>query len=505
MTAPKLKLTEDEAEQEVLFRARVRALALAKNGGATHAGGTFRNSTQLAVPGFRSFISRVMPEFHCCAMHDLMIEKLEAVDRSEIRRLLFNLPPRHGKSLVASTMFPAWYLGRHAQRQIIVTSYNAEFAQQTISRNTQAVLRTDTWPYPHVQIDRGARSLRAWRTTTGGFYVAAGIGGPLTGRGAHLAVLDDVVKNREEADSELIREKHWAWYISTLRTRLMPGAAIVMCATRWHDDDLPGRLLEAMDRGGEPWEVVRLPAVAEENDPLGRVVGEALCPHRYPLEELDAIRTSDPEEGGERNWAALYQQRPVPAEGNTFKLDWMGCRYDEAPDELAKQCYRVASLDGSFKEGVANDPSAIQVWGHKAQRFHALFAWKGRVEYPDLMKRLKEICAAWNVNMVLIEDAASGQVVIQQLKREGKLRVMKVPARGTKQARVESATPLWEMGKVWLPRQAPWLPDFIDEHLRFPAGKHDDHVDASTHALRFLSRGYGNMDRSRRLTVAVRG
>ena len=402
-------------------------------------------------------------------------------------------------TLMASILFPIWFAARHAKKQIIVTSNSAEFAQKEISQVAQTFTHAPGWPFPDVRIDRKTRSIKNWRMTNNTVYRAIGLDGQITGRGSDLLVIDDVLKSRADAESIVIRERQWSVYTSALHARGELGNRIVFCNTRFHDDDLAGRLLNAMEHGGDQWTVLRLPAEAEEDDLMGRAVGDVICPHRWPKDALYLKRYVDPEESGERNWATLYQQRPVPAEGNMFKYEWFSQTYDSEPLGL----FRFISVDGAYKEGIDTDFSVVQVWGIKKQEMYILHQWRGRVEFPELLKQVERVSTLYNTNTILIEDSASGQSAIQVLRRIPKYRIVKVNARGSKVSRAEATTNFWETGKVWVPRAAPWLSQFIDEHLRFPAGKHDDAVDASSQAIRWGTKGYAHVDRYRSLRVTT--
>jgi hypothetical protein len=222
------------------------------------------------------FTEYTFQQYEAAEHHRLIAEKLEAVERGEIDRLMIFMPPRHGKSELASKRFPAWYLGRNPDRQIIAASYNSDLAGD-FGRNVRNIVRERRFRnvFPEVELAADSQAANRWNTNKGGSYVAAGVGTAVTGRGAHLLLIDDPVKDREEADSETTREKVYSWYTSTAYTRLMPGGAVVVIQTRWHEDDLAGRLLEAEAKGGDKWDKLILPAVMSN--------GEALWPDRYPV------------------------------------------------------------------------------------------------------------------------------------------------------------------------------------------------------------------------------
>jgi len=315
--------------------------------------------------------------------------------------------------------------------------------------------------------------MRRFNLTAGGCYYAVGRGGPITGRGAHLLIIDDPIKDREEAQSETLRRNLHEWYSSVAYTRLQPGAAIVLVQTRWHEDDLAGWLLR--EHAEEDWEVVSFPAIAERNESFRRE-GEALWPDKFPLPLLEQIRQAV----GSSIWAALYQQRPAAAEGAMFKRDWWQ-RYSVAPQSSRV----IQSWDTAFKSGRENDYSVCTTWAQASSGYFLLSLWRGRVEFPELKKRLVDLATEWNANAILVEDAASGQSLIQEL-RTTAVPILPIKADSDKLSRAAAVTPLLEAGKVFLPESAPWLNDYLDELAAFPTGAHDDSVDSTTQALNYL-------------------
>lgn len=240
----------------------------------------------------------------------MIAETLEAVERGEIDRLMVTMPPRHGKSEEVTIRFPAWVLGRNAKAQVITASYNSDLATD-FGRKVRNVVNSPR--YSNIFDTRLAVDSKAanrWNTNEGGAYVAAGVGTAVTGRGADYLIIDDPLKDRAEAESELKRNTVWDWYTSTAYTRLMPKGRVIVVQTRWHEDDLAGRLLEAVEKGGDKWVCLNLPAIDGE--------GKALWPERYPVEALERIKAAI----GPRDWAALYQQQPSPDDGDFFKRDW---------------------------------------------------------------------------------------------------------------------------------------------------------------------------------------
>ena len=308
--------------------------------------------------------------------------------------------------------------------------------------------------------------------------MAAGVGGPITGRGAHVAIIDDPVKNSEDASSKTMRDKTYDWYRSTLRTRLAPGGAIVLVMTRWHEDDLAGRLLAEND---EQWEVISLAALAEAGDPLGRECGVPLWPNRFPQHELKQIQL----DLGSQLWNALYQQRPAPMEGDMLKRYWW--KYYDAPPAAFDEV--VQSWDMTFKDAATSDFVVGQVWGRVGADKYLLDQVRDRLDFPATVQAVRRLTTKWpQASAVLIEDTANGPAVIATLRREI-AGIIPVNPMGGKEARAAAVSPQIEAGNVYLPSpiRVGWVQDFVEECAAFPNGANDDQVDAMTQALARLS------------------
>jgi len=430
---------------------------------------------KLAQRDLACYAMALSPNFELAAHHRLIVDKLEAVERGDIPRLMISMPPRHGKSLLASQIFPAYYLGRHPDRQIICASYGQELADD-FGRKVRNMVSDPIHRaiFPEFRLADDSASMRRFGTTAGGSYFAVGRDGAITGRGADIFLIDDPLKNFEEARSELIRGGLHQWYSTVARTRLQPGGGIVLISTRWHEDDLAGRLLR--EASGGDWDVLSLPAIAEVDESFRRA-GEALWPEKFPLEVLEQIRR----EVGGATWASLYQQRPAAAEGTVFNRGWWGF-YRELP-----ACKRtVQSWDTAFKTGSENDYSVCTTWGVSGNGYYLLSLWRGRVDFPELKRLVGSLGKEWKPNAILVEDKASGQSLIQELQYQSPLPIIPISVDRDKMARAQSITPLIEAGKVFLPESAPWLDLHLDELAAFPTGAHDDAVDSTTQALNYL-------------------
>ena len=288
-----------------------------------------RELARRSLDDFARLMLRLEPAPH----HRYVNARLEAVAGGAIKRLMLFEPPGHAKSTYASWLLPAWQFGHRPRHSVVFATHTGDFATRW-GRRVRNLFTAPDWPFD-ATLAADSKAAHQWETAAGGEYFAVGVGGAVTGRRADLAIVDDPLKGREEADSALARDRLWEWYRADLHSRLKPGAAIVLIQTRWHELDLAGRILPddyAGESGtiegadGETWEVVALPALAEAGDPLGRGPGEALWPAAFPAATLAAERTVQ----GERNWAALYQQRPSPAEGGFMRRDWLRW-YDTPP------------------------------------------------------------------------------------------------------------------------------------------------------------------------------
>lgn len=433
--------------------------------------------------GLLAFTRRMFPSYRPAPHHRVIADHLEAVERGEIDRLIVTMPPRHGKSTLASEHFPAWYLGRNPDKRVIGCAHTAGLAYR-FSRLARNKMTTARWPFNVAPADDLA-AVQTWDLAGHrGGYVAAGVGGAIAGYGADLVLVDDPVKNAEQADSAVYRERAWEWWTTDVVTRMEPGAAAVAIGTRWHEDDLIGRLIES-----GRWTVLHLPALDD--------AGDALWPEHYPADVLGKIKG----EVGSRTWEALYQGRPSPAEGGTFKRGWWQ-RYRELPPLKRVEQF----VDSAFKDGVANDFSVVATWGTDGLgSAYLIDVWRKRVQYPDLMhavhaahQKHQERATTVPIN---VEDKASGQSAIQTLRRPlpqlngttlPALPVIPYPIKAgeSKQGRAEAVSPLVESGRVFIPGSAPWLDDWVAEHDGFPYGKHDDQVDTTSMALsRLLRRG----------------
>jgi len=393
----------------------------------------------------------------------------------EISRLIIQMPPRHGKSMLTSIYFPAWYLGTFPERSVILASYEHDLAAKW-GEKARGVLREWGERLWGVRVRRDRGSADHWEIgKSGGEMICTGVGGPLTGHGADALLVDDPVKNAEEAASLTMRDKTWDWFRSTALTRLHSGGAAVLIMTRWHEDDLVGRVLANQAELGEQWTVLSFPAIAEADDPLGREPGEPLWPERFPSHVLEERRR----DLGAYFWQALYQQRPAPPEGALFRRsDWR--YYEQVPGETTDW---VMSVDSSFKDTDDSSYVVIQVWARNGANVYLIDQWRDRADFNVTCEAVRAMADKHpRALRKLIEDKANGPAIISTLGRQMP-GIVAVNPQGGKVPRAQSILPLVEAHNVYLPKHEPWAEDFVNECASFPKGLHDDQVDAMTQAL----------------------
>jgi predicted phage terminase large subunit-like protein len=427
-----------------------------------------------ATKSLEAFCGRMDDQFVAYRHTKAVIDVLEALEAREIDRAMIFMAPRHGKSYLCSERYPAYHLGRNPRSKVMIVAYGASLAEG-FSRKARDLVASPQWPFTETRVSSDHSGVASWSTTRGGEVFAAGFGGSLSGKGSSLLVVDDPIKNPEEANSQLHRDKTWDFYGGAVRTRLERNASQLVMLTRWHEDDLAGRILSSGE--AKRWHVLTLPALAIENDALGRAPGEKLWPEgpELPRPSDGVIST--------RQFAALYQQSPTPAEGDLFKRAWFDRRYSSLPTMKRAAIY----IDGAWKEGVQHDRSAIALWGTDGKDYYVIDVWSGRVEYPDLKQKVKDYYSRWRnaapTMHVCVEDAASGTGLVQELKRDTSIPIVGVTVDKSKYTRAESVTPTFESGKVFLPQDASWLDEWIEEHVGFPGSKHDDMVDTTSGAI----------------------
>lgn len=425
---------------------------------------------------------------------DLIANRLEDVIEGRTRRLIINIPPRYGKSLIASVALPSFILGRDSRAEIVSVSYSQDLADKMAS-DTRRLMNSDWYQsvFP-TRLNSPRSRLSELRTVAGGTRLATSVGGMLTGRGGNIIIIDDPLKPSEAA-SETERQSVNRWFDSTATTRAndKERGAIVVIMQRLHEDDLVGHLLEQGH-----WELLSLPAIAETDERheirsfrgteiVVRHEGEPLHSDRESLARLLESKAVM----GSYDFAAQMQQRPSPAGGGIVKAEWFP-RYDLAAKPTTIKI--VQSWDCASKIKEANDYSVCTTWGVTPdKRVVLLDVFRARLEYPDLKRTVVDLARRWRAGNVLIEDTSAGTQLIQELKREGLHQIIAVRAEGTKEMRMRAQTAIIEQGRVWLPRDAPWVVDYLHELSMFPNGKYADQVDSTSQALKFIGEPPPNM------------
>ncbi|EKF5404455.1 phage terminase large subunit [Listeria monocytogenes] len=464
---------------------------------------------ELAKRSYRDYVTYShFGDYQLFEHTELICEKLQHIIDGEQKYYIFELPPRHSKSMTITETFPSYFLMKNPKKRVITTSYSDALAKQFGRKNRDKIKMAGDQLFD-IHINPANSGVTDWSIDQygGGMYSTSMLGGA-TGRGADLLIIDDPIKNREEAESKTIRDKIYQEWESTFFTRLHKGHSVIVIMTRWHEDDLIGRLLKANTL---PWERIRLPALAEENDLLGRELGKALCPELgYNEEWAETTKLTV----GSRTWASLYQQRPRPAEGAIFKESWLKFY---VPSEEFRKKYElgedvavmprlfdksVQSWDMAFKDTKTSDFVAGHVWNRKKGEFYFIDRIHDRMGLPETLNAVRRLTTKHPKAIAkYIEEKANGPAVMQTLKGEIS-GMIGVEPEGGKETRAYAITPLFEAGNVYLPHPiyCPWINDVIEELLAFPNGEHDDDVDAMTQALVKLMVGKQSlMDRYKNL------
>ncbi len=424
-----------------------------------------KRARKAAQSSLIDFAQYTFPQYAPAEHHRLIAEKLEAIERGEIQRLMIFMPPRHGKSELATKRFPAWFLGRNPDRQVIQASYNSDLAKD-FGRQVRNIFQERRFQnvFQGVELAQDSKAADRWNTSKNGAYVAAGVGTAVTGRGADILIIDDPLKDREEAESETRRETVWNWYTSTAYTRLQGMRAEILVQTRWHEDDLAGRLLEAEAKGGKKWDKLILPALMSD--------GGALWPERFPVNVLQEIKQTI----GPRDWSALYQQEPAPDDGTFFLKAWFK-RHEKPPE----RCHVYMTSDYAVTEG-DGDYTEHAIWGIDGTgRIYQLDWWHGQTASDEWIEQKLHMIRKWKPICAFGEAGVIQKAIEPMLKRRmtetaTRCRMEWLPSIHDKATRARAFQSRAAMGEVSL------LDDergerVLKQLLAFPAGKHDDAVD----------------------------
>lgn len=447
---------------------------------------------QLSRSNLLALSKAVMPDYQIGWVHREICAKLMEfyvrVKEKDSPRLILTMPPRHGKSQLSSRNFPSWCFGVDPNIHFINASYSSNLAE-SMNRDVQKIMQSDNYHYvfpnTNLLLNKKNNGIKSVKTSSffeipgyDGSLQSAGVEGGITGRGADILSIDDPFKNRKEADSSTIRNNVWNWYASTAYTRLSPGGGIVVTVTRWHEDDLVGRLLDAMKHGSKDnWTIINYPAIAERDERF-RKKGEALHPERFNLEALHRIKANI----GEYEWSALYQQRPTPRGGGIIKKKWIR-HWQTLPRGYDRI---IQSWDFTFGKSETSDRVSGQVWMKAGADYYLLDNNTDKMEFVEQQRAIEAMSSKWpQAVQKVVEAKANGAAIISSM--SSRISGIKpYEPRGSKEARLYAVSPVFESGNVYLPPESPeypWVSDYENELLSFPNGQYDDQVDATTMAL----------------------
>ena len=434
-----------------------------------------------AQNNFLYFTKHIWPEFIEGKHHKIISEKFDKLATGEIKRLIVNMPPRHTKSEFASTLLPAWMIGREPKLKIIQTTHTGELAVR-FGRKAKTLI--DSPEYQEIfqtRLREDSQAAGRWETAQGGEYFAAGVGGAITGRGADLLIIDDP-HSEQDAMNMTALERAYEWYTSGPRQRLQPGGKIVCVMTRWNTKDLTGILLKNQSEPkSDQWDIVEFPAIMPSGKPV--------WPEYWKLDELESVKASL----SLGKWNAQWMQNPTSEEGAILKREWWK---DWDKDYIPKLEHVIQSYDTAFMKKETADYSAITTWGifreneDSPAQLLLLDAVKDRFEFPELRRVAKEQYDYWQPETVLVEAKASGLPLTYELRNMGIPVVNYTPSRGNdKHTRVNSVAPLFESGNIWAPLSKQFAQEVIEECAAFPFGDHDDLVDSNTQAVMRFRQG----------------
>jgi predicted phage terminase large subunit-like protein len=449
------------------------------------------------------FAQMMMPEYKIGRHHRQLAQLLEDMAHGRKSRVTVSIAPRMGKSQLTSIFFPAWFIGNWPDKKIMMVSHTADLAVD-FGRKVRNLVATEEYKqiFPDVGLSVDSKSAGRWSTNKGGDYFAVGIGGAIAGRGAHLLVIDDPHNEQDVLNGNFdVFQKAYEWYAYGARTRLMPGGAVAVVATRWAEQDLIGKLQTDMIRnpGADQWDVVEFPALFERADAPPSAPEEerytALWPEQWPVEALLQTKASMPG----FQWAAQYLQQPTSRDAAIIKREW----WQEWERDNPPPCeYIIMSLDAAAEKNNRADYTALTTWGvfyddsitgRPEANIILLNAIKERLEFPELKRLAAQEYEDWQPDWFVVEKKSAGTALYQEFRRAG-IPVQEVTptrASGDKVARLNAVSDIFASGMVWYPAGRRWAEEVVDEVCGFPAMPHDDLVDATIYALmRFRDGGF---------------
>lgn len=443
-----------------------------------------------------AFCQHMQPDYKVGKHHRILANLLMQIAEGKKDRVCVNIPPRHGKSQLVSIYFPAWFIGKFPNKKVMMVSHTTDLAVD-FGRKVRNIVDSEAYKqiFPTVQLASDSKSAGRWNTNVGGEYYACGIGSSIAGRGADLLLVDDPHSEQDVINGNFeVFEKAYEWFTYGARTRLMPGGRVAIIQTRWHLDDLTGRVVKdmAMNEGSDQYEVVEFPAIIETEDKrTGATIQKALWPEFYDLPALLRTKASMPL----FQWNAQYQQNPTSEEASVVKREWWKTWEKEDPPPCE---YIIMSLDSAAETHTRADFTALTTWGvfnnEEEGAYHIILlnSIKKRVEFPELKHLVQEEYDEWEPDSFIVEKKSSGVALYQEMRRMGVPVQEFTPHRGSgdKLARLNSVADIVASGLVWVP-QSRWAEELVEEVAAFPFGSHDDLVDSTVMALmRFRQGGF---------------
>ena len=455
-----------------------------------------RRKNKAAHDDLIEFCKRMQPDYIVGKHHRILADMLMGLEDGSKDRACVNIPPRHGKSQLVSIFFPAWFLGRNPDKKVMMVSHTTDLAVD-FGRKVRNLLGLQDYKdiFPTVQLATDSKSAGRWNTNMGGEYYACGVGSALAGRGAHLLLVDDPHSEQDVINGNFsVFEKAYEWFTFGARTRLMPGGRVAIIQTRWHMDDLTGRVVKDMSQNdkSDQYEVVEFPAIIETEDKKsGELIEKPLWPEFFDMAALERTKASMPL----LQWNAQYQQQPTAEEAAIVKREWWQIWEKENPPMCE---YIIMSLDSAAEKHNRADFTALTTWGvffneeTNAHNIILLNSIKERLEFPELKDLAMEQYTMWEPDAFIVEKKSSGVALYQEMRRMGLVIQEYTPHRGSgdKLARLNSVSDIIASELVWVP-QTRWAEEVIEEIAGFPFMSNDDLVDSTIMALmRFRQGGF---------------
>ena len=454
-----------------------------------------RTANQSAHDDLIAFCKRMQLDYKVGRHHRILADKLMALEDGSSDRVCVNIPPRHGKSQLVSIFYPAWFLGRNPGKKVMMVSHTTDLAVD-FGRKVRNLIATAEYReiFPEVSLAVDSKSAGRWNTNFGGEYFACGIGSALAGRGADLLLVDDPHSEQDVINGNFsVFDKAYEWFTFGARTRLMPGGRVAIVQTRWHMDDLTGRVTNDMVKNdlADQYEIVEFPALLDSEDSKGKPIKKPLWPEFFDLAALERTKASMPT----FQWNAQYQQQPTAEEASIIKREWWGIWPHDDPPSVE---YVIMSLDAAAEKHNRADYTALTTWGvffneeENARHIILLDSIKERLEFPELKELAMREYRNWEPDAFIVEKKSSGVAIYQEMRRMGLPVQEYTPHRGTgdKLARLNSVADIIASGMAWVPSTR-WADELVEEIAGFPFMSNDDLVDSTVMALmRFRQGGF---------------